>query len=164
IVISQAGTISFTEPLSLVGTLTLPLLGGVFPVMLLLAARRRGMRIPGRNAPLIGNPIVAIAVIGLFLAAVLVFALSIWTEPLEPLAALAVSGAIVVVAALSWRHGAFRPRTVVEYRTEPGPPSLGVVTVVSNGRGLAAHVELTATDGVRSSDGAETLVPSPTHL
>ena len=46
VVLLNAGAISFTAPLSFIGTLTLPLLGGVFPVLLLLAARRRGERLP----------------------------------------------------------------------------------------------------------------------
>jgi amino acid permease len=164
IVISQSGTISFTAPLSLIGTLTLPLLGGVFPVLLLLAARRRGARLPGRDAPLIGNPIVAVAVVALFLAAVLVFGLWIWTGPVERTLAFLVSAAIIVLALLSLRRGAFRPRTVVEYRTEPGPPVVGVVSVVSNGRGLPAHIELSGADGLLASEGAETLVSTPSHL
>ncbi len=45
-VLLQADGISFTEPLNIVGTLTLPLLGGVFPMLLLVAARRRGERLP----------------------------------------------------------------------------------------------------------------------
>lgn len=164
IVISQAGTISFTEPISIIGTLTLPLLGGVFPVLLVLAARRRGGRLPGRDVPLIGNPVIAVAVVALFLGAVLVFGLWIWTGPLERIAAFAVSAAIGTLALVSWRRGAFRPRTVVEYRTEPGPPSLGMVSVVSNGRSLPAHIELAGTDGLRAFDGAEAVISAPGHL
>ena len=52
-VLLSRGSISFTGPLNLVGTLTLPLLAGVFPMLLLVAARRRGDRLPGR---MIGFP------------------------------------------------------------------------------------------------------------
>ena len=37
---------SFTGPLSLVGALVVPLLGGVFPMLILASARRRGERVP----------------------------------------------------------------------------------------------------------------------
>jgi len=164
VVLIQAGSISFTAPLSFIGTLTLPLLGGVFPVLLLLAARRRGERLPGRRVPAIGHPAVAAAVIALFLAAVAVFGLFIWTDPLGRLAALGVCTAIIAIVAVSWRRGAFRPRTVVEYRTEPGPPVLGVVSIVSDGRPLPARIELTATDGIHAVDVAEAVVASPGHL
>src|SRR4029078_1585796 len=39
-VLLSRGSISFTEPLNLVGTLTLPLLSGVLPIPLFLARRR----------------------------------------------------------------------------------------------------------------------------
>ncbi len=164
VVLIQAGAISFTAPLSFIGTLTLPLLGGVFPVLLLMAARRRGERLPGLRVPAIGHPLVALAVVALFLAAVAVFGLFIWTDVPERLAALSVSAAILALVAASWRRGAFRPRTVVEYRTEPGPPAVGVVSIVSDGRPMSARIELAATDGTRTLDAADAVVNSPGHL
>jgi hypothetical protein len=62
------------------------------------------------------------------------------------------------------RRGAFRPRTVVEYRTEPGPPAVGVVSIVSDGRSLPARIELTATDGTHAVYAADAVVASPGHL
>jgi hypothetical protein len=70
----------------------------------------------------------------------------------------------VVVAGVSWRGGAFRPRTVVEYRLEPGPPSYAVVSVVSAGRAMPAEIELLEAHGSRTSSGAEVLVAAPGHL
>jgi hypothetical protein len=46
---------------------------------------------------------------------------------------------------VSWRRGAFRRRTVIELRREPGPPERGLLTVTANG--LPLTVELTLNDG-----------------
>ena len=113
---------------------------------------------------MIGHPAAAFAVVALFLAAVAVFGLWIWTQPLQRAAALSVSAAIVVLVVVSWRRGAFRPRTVVEYRTEPGPPARGLVTLVSDGRAISATIELSGTDGQRVLDAPEAVVAVPGHL
>lgn len=142
IALLQAGEISLTELLALVGTLAVPLLGGVFPMLLLVAARRRGERVPGQGLGALGHPLVAAAVALVFLLAVAVFGLWIWTDPVERALALGVTAATLAVVGLSIRRGAFRPRTVVEYRVESGPPALGFVSVVSAGREVAAEANL----------------------
>ena len=158
------GSISFTEPMNLVGTLTLPLLGGVFPMLLVAAARRRGERLPGRYLGLLGRPVAVIAIGGVFLLAVVAFGLWIWDEPWKRAVALAVGAAMAGLAFDSWRHGAFRPRTVVEYRVESGPPERGILSIVSAGRLVPATVELFETTGRRVQTGAEIAVNAPNRL
>ena len=46
----------FAGPIALVGVLTIPLLGGVFPMLLVIAARRRGEYVPGSVIGVIGHP------------------------------------------------------------------------------------------------------------
>ena len=164
IVLLDRGSISFTGPLSFVGTLTLPLLGGVFPILVFLAARRRGERAPARPVPWVGHPLVALIIASIFLAGVLVFGLWIWTGLLERLAALGVSGAIVAIAVVSWRRGSFRPRTVVEYRVEPGPPVFGVVSVVADGRAIPATFELNEGGALRTVVAHQAVVAAPARL
>ena len=160
----DTGAISFTEPLSVVGTITLPLLGGVLPMLMLVAARRRGERLPGRVIGPLGLPITALMIGAVYVFAVAAFGLWIWHEPLERLAAIAVSVATVALALVSWRRGAFAPRTVVEYRVEPGPPAYGVVSVVSRGRPMVAEIGLHETTGLRRVAAAETVVSAPNRL
>ena len=163
-VLLSRGSISFTEPLNLVGTLTLPLLSGVFPMLLLVAARRRGDRLPGRMIGPLGWPIVAIAIGGIFLFGVVSFGLWIWVSPLERLAALFVGAAMVALTVVSWRRGAFAPRTVVEYRLETGPPDRGILSVVSGGRAVAAFVDLEESTGRRRVEGTQIVVNAPNRL
>jgi hypothetical protein len=132
---------SFTAPLGYVGALTVPLLGGVMPMVLLMAGRRRGERVPATAPPLIGNPVVALVVAGVFLAGVLLHGLVIWDAPVARVAALAVAAVMVGAIAGAWRLGAFRRRTVIELRREP-ERDLGVLEVTAAGRGLAAPVRL----------------------
>ncbi len=142
------GSISFTGPLSLVGTLTLPLLGGIFPMLMLVAARNKGDRIPGRVIGFLGNPIVVTSTIALFFLAELSYGLFIWTGPVERLTAIVVAASIPVVWLVTWRRGAFRHRTVIELRREPGPPERAILTVTANGRPLTTEIALASVDGV----------------
>ncbi len=164
VVLLGSGSISFTEPLSLVGTLVCPLLGGVFPVLLFVAARRRGERLPSRPIPLLGHPVVAIAVGAIFVSALAAFGLVIWTDPAPRFAAGIVTAAILVIIAVSVRRGAFRARTVVEYRVESGPPQLGIVSVVSQGRAQRADVVFTETTGPRAVTDSIAMTPMPGHV
>lgn len=164
VVTLNSGSISFTEPLNVIGTLTLPLLGGVFPMLLLVAARRRGDRIPGRFIGALGWPAVATVIGAIFLAGVVSFGLWIWDNPLERAAAVGVGVAIVVVTLVSARRGAFTPRTVVEYRVEAGPPAVGLVSVVSGGRAIPAAMRAMDLAGERELGGPVGVVPSPGRL
>jgi hypothetical protein len=141
---------SFSAPLGYAGALTVPLLGGVMPMVLLVASRRRGEQVPPDVAPLVGNPLVAALVAGLFLAAVLLHGLVIWEEPLARAAALAVAAMMLAAIVGAWRLGAFRRRTVIELRREP-ERDLGVLSVTASGRDVAAPVLL---DGRPTGTGA----------
>lgn len=112
------GAGNFVESLGIVGTLTVPLLAGVFPMLLLAAARRRGEFVPRPALRVIGHPLVVGAVSALFTAAVLVQGTPIWGDPLRRVLALVVGGATIAVTARALVRGAFRPRVVVELRVE----------------------------------------------
>ncbi len=160
----NTGGITFTEPLNVVGTITLPLLGGVLPMLLLVASRRRGERLPGWMIGPLGQPITALLIGSLYLFSVFAFGLWIWHEPLQRLAAIATGVAIVALPVVAWRRGAFVPRTVVEYRVEAGPPAYGVVSVLSAGRPLVAEIGLHETTGLRTVTAPETTVGAPNRL
>jgi amino acid permease len=135
------GQDSFTAPLGYAGALTAPLVGGLFPMLLVVAARRRGELVPGTAPRFVGHTLTAALVGGLFAAAVLVHGLVIWDAPLLQAAALSVAAGMVAVAILAWRRGGFRARSVVELRREP-ERDLGVVGVTVAGEGVTAPVEL----------------------
>ena len=144
------GRESFSEPLGYVGTLTAPLLGGIFPMLLVSASRRRGELVPGTAPRLIGHPITAAAIGALFFAGVVLHGTVIWDRPLLQVVALAVAGGMLVVAFIAWRSGSFRPRSVIELRREP-ERDLGHLGVTIAGADGAATVEL---DGQPATSGS----------
>jgi amino acid permease len=136
------GQESFSEPLGYVGTLTAPLLGGVFPMLLIVASRRRGELVPGTTLRLIGHPVTA-GVIGLlFLAGVVLHGTVIWDQPPAKLAALAIAGGMVAVGIVALRRGSFRPRSVIELRREPERDLGHLGVTVAGTAGAGAVVEL----------------------
>lgn len=159
--LAATGEVSFTASLSLVGTLTLPLLGGVLPMLMLVAARRKGDRVPGRIVALAGHPVMVAATIGIFSAAVLAYGLFIWTRPLERAAALAVAVVIVVLAIVTWRRGAYRPRTVVEYRLEPGRQERGFLSITGAGRAMVARLGLDEGGVERQLEASDVVIADP---
>jgi hypothetical protein len=74
------------------------------------------------------------------------------------------AGASVALAVVSWQRGAFRPRTNVEYRVELGPPDHGVLSIVSDGRGVPSAVDLDETTGRRHETVGELVINAPNRL
>jgi hypothetical protein len=144
------GRESFSEPLGYVGTLTAPLLGGVFPMLLVVAARRRGELVPATAPGFIGHPVMAVVIVALFLGGVALHAAVIWDVPVAQAAAAAVTIGMVVAVVVAWRRGAFRPRTVIELRREP-ERDLGYLGVTVAGRAVKLPIEL---DGRAAAAGS----------
>jgi hypothetical protein len=138
LLLSGAG--SFTGSLSFLGTITLPLLGGLFPMMLLMAARRRGELVPWTVIGWIGQPLIALLVGGLFFVGLIAHAAVIWTAPVERMAALIAAVAFAGVTAWALRTSAFRPRAVVELRIDASRPAVAHLSVVDAGRAASARV------------------------
>lgn len=141
---------SFTAPLGYAGTLTVPLLGGVMPMVLVVAGRRRGELVPSKAAALVGNVYVAGIIGGLFFVGVLLHGLVIWHAPVARAAAFVVAGVMAGSFAGAWRLGAFRRRTVIELRAEP-ERDLGAIEVTAAGEQLDPSVLL---DGRALSNGS----------
>jgi hypothetical protein len=128
---------SFIGSLSLIGTLVLPLLSGVFPMLLILAALHRGERVPGTSLRWLGHPLFVGFILAVYLGAVIAHALFIWTDPLQRLVAAATAVAMLALIVVSVRRHSFSPRTVVELRADEPPGSGAEVSVVADGRGVS---------------------------
>ena len=136
LVLTSLGVASFADTISIVGALAVPLLSGVYPMLLLLAARRRGEMVPGTSLGLAAHPIVVFGVALLFIVAVLLHAL-IWDAPVARAVALVVGLGMALVVVRIVRAGAVRPRTVIEVRREDRAADAQRVRVVSAGDVLA---------------------------
>ncbi len=149
-----AGAANFTGPLGIVGVLAVPLLGGVFPMLLIAAARRRGELIPRPVIGIVGQPVVVVAITILFMLAVALHGLVIWQEPIERAVALGVTAALILIAVGAVVRGRFSPRTVVEIRAAGSPASVQLSVVIA-GRPVAAEVAWTTNAGAGQAKGAE---------
>lgn len=138
----------------MIGVLTVPLLGGIFPMLLVVAARRRGEYVPGRVIGFIGHPVVAALISATFLAGVLLHGLVIWEDPVERVLALAVAALMVALTAWMLRGPAFRRTAVIEIRgSADGAPMNSAFSVTLAGRPASAEVELEHRAGVETIRG-----------
>src|SRR6266540_523976 len=138
-----SGSGSFARLLSFCGVIALPLLGGVFPVLLLAAARRRGdLALPGAARWRGGLPLLA-GLYLLFVSMILLHGLVIFSAPLERAVTLLMGVAVLATTALVLARGALRRRAVVELRAgEAG--EVAAPSVVSGGEALAAEGQVAA--------------------
>jgi hypothetical protein len=157
------GSGSFTGLLGLIGVVIVPLLAGIFPVLLLLASRRQGERVPTAFYRALGNPVLLVFVYVVFLASIFLHGLVIWTNPLERVLAGA-TGVMVVVMTLAMRK-AFVRRTVVELRQEERDDGeQGFFSVTTAGRAGMAGVRLEYPEREKRYEAASGEVPAFSSL
>jgi hypothetical protein len=133
---------SFTAALSLGGALVVPLLAGVFPVLLLVVTRRQGDYVPGVAWRWLGHPLVLGIIYLFFFASLLAHGLILWTDPVWRGIALAVCAGMLVLTWLVLRRKRLAPYTVVEVRQESLRGGRGHFQVVSQGQPLVSTVEI----------------------
>jgi amino acid permease len=140
----------FAGPIAIVGVLAVPLITGIFPMLLVRAARNKGEYVPGRVIRLVGHPVTVAALVVFFVAAVALHGLVIWDGALERAAAIAVAIATVVIVLATWRGGAFRRRAVVELRADR-KPRRSTLSVTAHGQTLVAASPVEAGTPVRAT-------------
>jgi hypothetical protein len=154
------GAASFAGALSFIGVVTVSVHAGMYPMLLLVASRRKGEYIPGLVFRALGSPPVAMIIYLLFLANLVVHGLIIWHDPLERLSALLVAVLVVGVTVAAIRSGAFARRVVVELREDPGTRAGAVFAVTASGRPLAIAVTLGYADAEQRRRSAHDDVPA----
>jgi hypothetical protein len=136
------GQASFAAPLGVLGVLSLSVLSGTFPALLLAASRQKGEYVPAVVPRVLGHPVVLLGVYLLFAASFFVHGLVIWEYPLQRLAALLVGVAVTGLTIVVVRRGALAARAVVELRVDAGPDQQSQATVNVTVRGRATLAEL----------------------
>lgn len=138
----------FARPIAVVGVLTIPLLGGIVPMLLLLAARRRGEYVPGAGIGPFGHPVVVGLISAVFLAGIALHATVIWEDPVER--GLAIGMTLLTAALVAWilRGPAFGRSVAIEIRdAQRGSGTEPALNVVVSGRPVAAAINLERDDG-----------------
>ena len=151
---------SFTGLLGLSGVLVVPLLGGIFPVLLLVASRRKGERVPEAVHRFLSNPVLLGSIYALFLASIFLHGFVIWSDPLQRGLALLV-GVMVLGITLAMR-GALARRLVIELREDEGEQLIFSVTAA--GRPTASDVRLRYPNGEQRHKAASGEVPAFSSL
>jgi amino acid permease len=162
--LSSRGDQSFTGLLSFLGLILVSLFGGIFPVLLLAASRRKGGFVPGFAwRPLGSFPVLAILYLT-FLSSLVVHGLVIWQNLPARVAALVTAalalGATVVMA----RRGAFAPRAVVELREELREGRASVFSLMADGKPLVAEVQMEYRDDQSHRHAAAGEIPGLSSL
>jgi hypothetical protein len=136
------GRDSFVAVLSVIGVLTSSVFSGFIPVMLLVAARRKGEVVPGVYWPFIGHPLVVGGIYALYLGVLILHGVWAWEDPVERLAALATAVFVIVASVQIVRRGSFTPRMVVELRDDRRDGHQAGFSITAVGRPAQAAVVL----------------------
>lgn len=139
---AYSGSSNFASLLGFVGVFALPLLGAIYPVLLLLASRRKGDYVPELVIRALGNRLVVAAIYILYLALIFFYGIFVYVNLLERLITILTG---VLIAALTWqmvRRGAFHPRLVFEICDDQRLGEKPRVSVVADGHEVAAPVTL----------------------
>jgi len=137
-----SGSGSFSRLLGFLGSLSLPLLSGMFPLLLLASTRRKGDFVPDVVYRQLGNRVLLAVVYLFFLSSIFVYGLFIAETAAERLLTLFTGTAISVVTALMLRGGALERRMVVELRDDQRLGGYSSFTVTDGGERAVTTVHL----------------------
>jgi amino acid permease len=140
---AYSGTGNFSRLLGFVGVISLPLMGGIFPVLLLLAGRKKGDYVPGLVIRLLGNRLVVAAIYFLYLALIFTYGIFIYESLLERVLTISVAVVTLIVTWLMVRGGAFLPRLIFELQDDQRPGEQPRFSVVAGGQEIQAPISLT---------------------
>jgi amino acid permease len=147
------GASSFASLLGIVSAFSLPLLSGVFPILLLAATRRKAEFIPRGAARFWGNPIFLTVMYALFVAIIFGYGVFIFQDALTRGLILGVGVLTLVVTVLMRRRGAFAARLVILLQTDEGS-ARSRFSIVEQGGAARAQVDLEYAKGPQTIHAA----------
>ena len=153
------GTGSFAGILGFLGVMVHSLMSGIFPVLLLVASRRKGEVVPGVSYRALGHPIVVGGIYLLFLGSLLVHGLVIWEEPFMRVGGVLMALLVAAVTLSMLRRDAFAPRAVVELRDDRRREGRPLLAALAGGEPAVGQVRLTDAGSERPLDGGVTELP-----
>ena len=131
---------SFTSVLAFAGVLGNSLVGGIFPVLLLISSRRKGELVPKTIWQKLEQPWLLAGIYSLFITILLIHGLLIWQDAIARFSALAVAVLALGATAIAITAGAFTPRTVIElHEDRPGKARFNITAA---GKPQIGHISL----------------------
>jgi len=158
------GTQSFTSVLGFAGVLGNSLVGGIFPVLLLVSSRRKGELVPDVVFQFLNHPWFITGLYSLFLGNLLLHGLMVWKNPVARISALSVALLSLVAPSIMVYNGAFATRLIVELRENAQERGRTVFSIIAGGKPKKADVWLGYADGEQHYQAATGEVPSPSLL
>jgi amino acid permease len=143
------GTGSFAGILGFLGVMVHSLMSGIFPMLLLVASRRKGEIVPGVAFRALGHPFVVGGVYLFFVGSLVLHGLAIWEHPLQRIGGVLMALVVVAVTVAMVRRGAFAPRTVVELRHDRRRDGQSAVNLTAAGESSTAQLGWTDASGTR---------------
>lgn len=146
----------FTKPLGFVGVIVVSLLGGIFPILLLVSSRMKGEIIPGFTLRILSLPVVTACIYLIFLANLIIHGVLIWRNSIPGSVALGVGIAMIALTTLVNHKGAFSPRLLLELRSDRSENEKVCYSITSAGTPALANILLRypeSEESVQSSQG-----------
>ncbi|MFL5655658.1 MAG: hypothetical protein ACJ8CB_15955 [Ktedonobacteraceae bacterium] len=150
------------------GIVAVAVTAGVFPILLLLASRRKGEHVPGFVLPFLAHPLVAGSIYLVALSILFLHGLFIWQNAFQRVVAILVGVVILAMTYGTVRKGAFTRRVVIEVRQDVVPSAQetdGMFSVTDSGRAATqAQVWLSYPEGERFYQTANGTIPHFSNL
>jgi amino acid permease len=155
---------SFTGLLSIVGVVTVPLIGGIFPILMLVSSRRKGEYVPSFVFKRLGHPIVSWGIYLLFFVSILLHGLIIWEDPVLRIIALFASATILGMTYIVAKRDAFTEYAIIELRVDQNADGQAFFNATAVGEPLVLDLELDYGDEQQLAQTATTEVARFTKL
>ncbi len=158
---------SFSQVVGFVGVVAVAVMAGVFPVLLLLASRRKGENVPQFFLPFLAHPLIAGTIYLVSVSILFLHGLFIWQNPFQRVIAILVGVVILAITFMMVRKGTFARRLVIEMRQGPAEreQSGGTFMVTDCGqRATQTKVELGYIDRAHFDQAASGAVPDFSEL
>lgn len=157
--------VSFSWLLGIIGVLLVPILGGIFPMLMLAASRRKGDYAPTLSFGFLGNPLVLTLVYIIYLGSVFIYGFFIWEDPFQRATAIGVGIVVLIITYLVVRQGAFASRVVIELKVAASDTDeRATLAIIDKGKPLTGTFRFVYVNGEQSISGTEVEIPSYTQL
>ena len=151
--------LSFTSIVGFLGALVTPIFSGIFPMLLLVASRRKADYLAQSGFGWLGNPVVVTLVYLVFLIGIAMQALLL-PDLFARVLAIVVAVGMVILPFVLWRRGAFVARQVVELRVSNEPIEQAAFQMVADGALRAAKIDLSYRGEQKTLNAAQGSVPN----
>src|SRR5947207_3677049 len=109
---------SFSQVVGFVGVIAVSVMAGVFPVLLLLASRRKGENVPGFVLPFLAHPLVVESIYLIAVSILFLHGLFIWQNAFQRVVAILIGVVILAMTYRMVRKATFTHRMVIEVRQD----------------------------------------------